>query len=122
MIKNNIYLYLSIKMCFSILTNGKNKFEGQNAFIKKLPITMTYLKKSITVKLHLRPVAPKFNNHFIHNLNINHHLFVDIRVTNYCTELFKADLAIFIFISKQDGFVYYLLKLCILEVIAYHHF
>ena len=45
--------------------------------------------------------------------------------TNMCThrtKFFEVDFAIFISVSKQNCFVYNLLKLSVLEVIAHHHF
>ena len=39
----------------------------------------------------------------------------------YCTKFFKWYLPVFILVSKQNGLIYNLLQLCILQVISDHH-
>lgn len=54
--------------------------------------------------------------------NVDHHLFVNVRVADHGTELVERDSTVFVFVGEQDGFVDDLLQLRVLQVVAHHHF
>lgn len=59
---------------------------------------------------------------FTMNLDVNNHLFMNIRVANNRTELIEGNLAILVFVGETDRLVNYLLKLSVLQVVSHHHF
>ena len=56
------------------------------------------------------------------NLDIHHHLLVNVSVADNVTKFLEADLAIVILVSKQDCLVHNLLQLCVFQVVPHHHF
>lgn len=55
-------------------------------------------------------------------LNIDDHLFVNVRVANDWTELIERYFAVLILVGEYDRLVNYLLKLGVFQIVANHHF
>lgn len=56
------------------------------------------------------------------NLDIHHHLLVNVSIADNVTKFLEADFAIVILVSKQDCLVHNLLQLCVFQVVPHHHF
>ena len=55
------------------------------------------------------------------HLDVDHHLFVDVRVADDLAELLEVDLAVVVLVREEDRLVDDLLELRVLQVGAHHH-
>lgn len=55
-------------------------------------------------------------------LNVDNHLFMNIRVSDNRTEFVEGYFTIFVFVCEHNSLIDYLLKLSVLQVVSHHHF
>lgn len=118
-----IYFHIKFYKRFSqnhkVCVGSNNFFKIEQVFRYKfffscLKSTRSFYNKWIIFKFSL--IKNK------HKLNIDDHLFMNIRIADYRTEFVKRYFSIFILIGKNNCLINYLLQLGVFKIVTDHHF